>query len=82
MNWPKWWDWELEISPHVEKRMEERDFTEIDLRAMMQRAQAFEPDEIEGRYVIQSRRGQENWKIIVEPDKIDHLLVVVTAFPV
>ena len=49
MNWPKWWDWELEISPHVEKRMEERDFTEIDLRAMMQRARAFGPDEIDVR---------------------------------
>lgn len=35
MNWPIWWDWELEISPHVEKRMEERNFTEIDLRDMM-----------------------------------------------
>ena len=48
MNWPMWWDWELEISPHVEKRMEERTFTEIDLREMLQRAHAFELDEIEG----------------------------------
>ena len=82
MNWPIWWDWELEISPHVEKRMEEREFTEIDLRDMMQRAQACDSDEIEGRYVIQTRRQQHNWKIIVEPDEIDHLLVVITAFPI
>ncbi len=82
MNWPTWWDWELEISPHVEKRMEERNFTEIDLRDMMQRAQTFEADEIEGRYVIQTRRQQHDWKIIVEPDATDHLLVVITAFPI
>jgi len=82
MNWPIWWDWELEISPHVEKRMEERNFTEIDLRDMMQRAQACDPGEIEGRYVIQTRLQQHNWKIIVEPDEIDHLLVVITAFPI
>jgi len=24
----------------------------------------------------------QNWKIIVEPDEIDHLLVVITAFPI
>lgn len=82
MNWPIWWDWEIEISPHVEKRMEERNFTEIDLRDMMQRAQACDPDEIEGRYVIQTRRQQHDWKIIVEPDEVDHLLVVITAFPI
>ncbi len=42
MNWPTWWDWELENSPHAEKRMEERNFTEVDLRSMMQRADTFE----------------------------------------
>lgn len=81
MNWPRWWNWELEISPHIEKRMEERDFTEIDLRAMMHGAHTFEPDTIEGRYVIQTQHRHNDWKIIVEPDEEDHLLVVVTAFP-
>ena len=42
----------IRISPHVEKRMEERNFTEIDLRDMMQRAHTFGLDEIEGRYII------------------------------
>ena len=56
--------------------------TEIDLRAMMDGADAFEPDEIEGRYVIQTRHRRDDWHIIVEPDEEDHLLVVVTAFPV
>lgn len=35
MNWPAWWAWELEITPHVEKRMEPRGFTEIELREML-----------------------------------------------
>ena len=81
MNWPRWWNWELEITPHVEKRMEERDFTESDLRAMLDRADAFGPDEIEGRYVVQTHHSQDDWHIIVEPDEEEHLLVVVTAFP-
>ncbi len=53
MTGPMWWHWELEITPHVEKRMEERNFTEIDLRDMLDRV--FEPDEIEVRYMIQTR---------------------------
>jgi hypothetical protein len=32
MEWPEWWAWEVELSAHVELRMEQRDFTEIDLR--------------------------------------------------
>ena len=82
MNWPTWWDWELEISPYVEKRMEERNFTELDLRDMMQSAHTLGLDEIEGRYVIQTRRQHHDWKIVVEPDETDQLLVVITAFPV
>ena len=27
--WPKWWDWELELSPHLEKRMEDREFSQL-----------------------------------------------------
>ena len=28
--WPTWWAWELELTPHLFKRMEDRDFTEQD----------------------------------------------------
>lgn len=37
MEWPDWWEWELELSPNLEKRMGERDFTKIDLREMLNR---------------------------------------------
>jgi len=37
MSWPEWWDWELEMTPHVEKRMIQRSFTEIELREMFDR---------------------------------------------
>ena len=29
--WPHWWDWELDLTPHLLKRMEDRDFNELDL---------------------------------------------------
>jgi len=38
MRWPAWWVWELELTPHVLKRMVDREFTELDLRQMLEDA--------------------------------------------
>ncbi len=81
-EWPEWWDWELELSPHLLKRMEDRRFTEIDLRRMLERASAYREDVVEGRWVIETRHRGKAWEIIVEPDLERRLLVVVTAYPV
>ena len=35
MGWPEWWDWELGFTEHVEGRMQERGFWEVDLRKML-----------------------------------------------
>jgi hypothetical protein len=80
--WPAWWDWELELTPHVERRMEDRDFTEVDLRAMLEAAVGFRADVIDGRFVIDTRHGSARWEVIVEPDPMDSLLVVITAYQV
>jgi hypothetical protein len=32
---PDWWEWNLAFTPHVESRMDEREFSELDLRAMI-----------------------------------------------
>jgi hypothetical protein len=79
---PDWWDWELELTPHLEKRMEDRDFTELDLRSMLQRARSHHPDHVEGRYVIPATHRGRMWRVIVEPDESDSLLVVITCYPV
>jgi hypothetical protein len=81
MNWPSWWDWELEITPHLEKRMEDRHFTEVDLREMFGQAITVRTDVVEGRFVIVTRHQGQLWEVIVEPDADDLLLVVVTAYP-
>ncbi len=80
--WPEWWDWELEFGPHIEKRMSDRDFSEIDLRAMLERANGFYPSAAERRWVIKTRHKRKSWEVIVEPDLEEQLLVVVTAYPV
>lgn len=82
MVWPAWWSWELEMTPHVEKRMEDRGFTEVDLRTMLAQASAYRPDVMAGRWVIATRHRRAPWVVIVEPDPLDQLLVVVTAYPV
>ncbi len=83
VEWPEWWEWELEIIPHLEKRMGDRGFTDIDLRAMLAHASGYAPHELfEGRWVINTKHRRAPWKVIVEPDRDRRLLVVVTAYPV
>ncbi len=82
MSWPAWWAWELEITPHVERRMEDRSFTEVELREMLQRASRLREDVVEGRWVAETRRGAARWEVIVEPDAEERRIVVITAYPV
>lgn len=82
MEWPEWWTWELELTPHLEKRMEDRSFTEVDLRGKLERARGHRKDLVEGRWVVETRHRGRLWNVIVEPDPEERLLVVVTAYPV
>jgi hypothetical protein len=82
MKHPDWWDWELELTPHIEKRMEDRGFTEVDLRAMVERATAIRPDVVEGRWVVEARLGGTRWEIVVEPDEDDQRIIAITAYTV
>jgi hypothetical protein len=82
LAFPPWWQWELELTPHLEKRMEDRSFTEVDLRSMLETASGYRVDVVEDRFVIETRFKGRHWEVIVEPDEIDHLLVVVTAYGV
>ena len=79
---PKWWDWELSFTAHAELRMEQRGVTEIDVRAMLERATRYEPSVVEGRFMIHAVHQQRPWIVIVEPDVDATLLVVVTPYEV
>ena len=72
----------MELSPHLLKRMTDRQFNEVDLRAMLHDASALRPDVIDGRWVLETRRARENREVIVEPDEVDRILVVITAYRV
>ncbi len=81
-EWPDWWSWELELSPHLLKRMVDRSFSETDLRQMLDGASGFHANHEEGRCAIETQRDDRAWEIIVEPDEQEQILVVVTAYPI
>jgi hypothetical protein len=61
--------------------MEDRGFTEVELRDRLHRARHLRPDVVVGRSVAETRLGRKNWGVIVEPDEEEQLLVVITAYP-
>lgn len=79
---PHWWEWELELSPHLLKRMLERGFTEVDLREMMEIPRRVRKGPASGRWVVETRHQRRSWEVVVEPDEEAELVVVVTAYPV
>lgn len=81
-DWPEWWEWELEFTSHLEKHMEDRDFTELALRAMLERAESYRPSVVAARWMIRTRHRGEEWAVIVEPDSNAQFLVVITAYHV
>jgi hypothetical protein len=82
MDWPDWWEWELELTPHLLKRMTDRSFSETDLRLMLESATGYRPGDQEGRFLIECTHDGRRWEVVVEPDEADRLQVVVTAYPV
>ncbi len=67
--------------PHVEERMEERGFTEIDVRRMLEEAAAVVPSRREGRWLVPGRLGGRTWVVVVEPEPSERVTYVVTAYP-
>jgi len=61
--------------------MEDRRFTEVDLRDMLERATGLQRDIEPGRWVVTTRCRRQRWEVIVEPDVDVQRLVVITAYP-
>ena len=61
--------------------MEDRRFTEVDLRRMLEKAVDLRRDIVEGRWIIRTRHQRRHWEVVVEPDFAERLLIVITAYP-
>lgn len=79
-QWPDWWEWDLELIPHVLKRMIDRNFNEVDLRHMLNLASGYRPSSSEGRFVVSCPFQGHQWEVVVEPDETTRSLIVVTAY--
>jgi hypothetical protein len=60
--------------------MVQRDFTEIDLRIMLDSTNEIKPDIVDGRWIAKTRYQNANWEVIVEPDYDEKVQVIVTAY--
>ena len=78
---PEWWAWDVELSPHLMRRMKDRRFNEVDLRSMLRDAAGYHENYVEGRYAIETRHEGRRWEVVVEPVPEQRILVVVTAYP-
>jgi hypothetical protein len=63
-TFPPWWYWELSFTGHAELRMEQRGVTEVEVRAMLERATAVNPSVVVGRFMIRTRHAQLPWNVI------------------
>lgn len=70
------------MSAHLWKRMEDRQFDELNLRRMLEYATDYRADVLDGRFVVDARHAGRHGEVIVEPDERRQLLVVITAYPV
>jgi hypothetical protein len=80
--WPQWWEWELELTPHLLKRMIDRQFNEADLRQMLEDAANLRDSHEEGRFVVESIHDGRPWEVIVEPLSDEKVVLVITAYTV
>ena len=68
MERPEWWEWDLAFTAHVERRMEERGFSEVELRAMLDDATELLPASRPGRWIAHTSHAGRPWAVVVEPD--------------
>ncbi|MQA92647.1 MAG: hypothetical protein GEU90_20900 [Gemmatimonas sp.] len=50
--------------------MEDRDFSEVELRGMFEDAAAYREDVQQGRWVVETRHRARRWEVIVVPDTL------------
>lgn len=79
MRRPPWWNWGLVLTDHVRERMIERDFTEFELRGMIEEAFGMRQSSVPGRWIVETNLGRHGFEVVLEPDFGSREVVVVTA---
>ena len=82
MDQPQWWEWDLEFTPHIRKRMVQRNFNDIAVREMLDTCRQILPGSEPNRWTVESTYRGSEWHIIVEPDPTSETIVIITAYPI
>lgn len=80
-EWPAWWEWEIELTTHLVRRMTDRGFSETDLREMFAAAATLSLATEPGRWLVGTTHAGRPWTVVVEPDRDARSIVVITAYP-
>jgi hypothetical protein len=59
--------------------MIDRDFSEAELRLMMEVANGLRSGSSPGRWNVETVHHGDAWEVVVEPDELDRVIVVITA---
>jgi hypothetical protein len=62
--------------------MEQRAFSEVELRTMLDDSSEITRARRPGRWIVWTRHQGESWAVVVEPDEEARILIVVTAYPI
>jgi hypothetical protein len=79
-TFPEWWNCDLSFTGHAELRMEQRGVTEVEVRAMLERATGVRGQRRGEQILVSDPAGAVSLVVIVEPDAEATLLVVVTVY--
>jgi hypothetical protein len=79
---PDWWRFDLELSLHVEERMIDRSFSEVELRLMMENPNGRRFGGSVGRLIVETVHLGEAWEVVAEPDELEQVVIVITAYKV
>jgi hypothetical protein len=60
--------------------MEERGFSELEVRTMLRDAREVTPSRQSGRWIVSAALGDRRWAVVVEPDADEQVIYVVTAY--
>jgi len=79
MERPEWWAWDLVLTEYLDRRMEERGFTAVDLRGMLADSHVVVGPH-RGRWTALTRLNRRPWAVVLEPNTELEAMFVVTAY--
>ena len=62
--------------------MEDRGFTEVELRRMIEKAKRLRRLPRRGRWAVETMHKGTRWEVIVKPETMTKRLEIITAYPV